>query len=255
MPEKDNKIQKILEKLRKLMDLKASATECGELGEANAAAAGITRLLREYDLTLQDIPDEQKTLDPVDVEVIPFRFSYMQQKWYWALMDVLAKYNNCQIVRTRQFLGNKVVDTVYQVVGREKHRQVVLYLISFCAHQFIRIGQNKYGQWKFEYIRSTGNTPPTLANYMKSFLYGCVCGLNDKLEEEQTELPQEKLNALVITSQNDINQFLQDMQVKKARSRAIQIDGSIMEEGQTVGRNISLHKGLKEQKNKTILLE
>ena len=59
--EKNHKnIQKILLKLRKLMDLKASATQCGELGEANAAAAGITRLLREDDLTMQDIPTDAK---------------------------------------------------------------------------------------------------------------------------------------------------------------------------------------------------
>lgn len=39
------KKDKILEKLRKLMNLKESATALGNEGEANAAAAGITRLL------------------------------------------------------------------------------------------------------------------------------------------------------------------------------------------------------------------
>ena len=42
------KKDKILEKLRKLMNLKESATALGNEGEANAAAAGITRLLMEY---------------------------------------------------------------------------------------------------------------------------------------------------------------------------------------------------------------
>ena len=46
------KKDKILEKLRKLMNLKESATALGNEGEANAAAAGITRLLMEYNLTL-----------------------------------------------------------------------------------------------------------------------------------------------------------------------------------------------------------
>ena len=50
------KKDKILEKLRKLMNLKESATALGNEGEANAAAAGITRLLMEYNLTENDIP-------------------------------------------------------------------------------------------------------------------------------------------------------------------------------------------------------
>ena len=93
MVTQDSSIQKILEKLRKLMDLKASATECGNLGEAHAAAAGITRLLKLYDLTLQDIPDGQKALDPVDIEDVPFRFTYRQFRWYWALLDTVAAHN------------------------------------------------------------------------------------------------------------------------------------------------------------------
>lgn len=42
---------KILQKLRKLMNLKESAAAVGNVGEANAAAAGITRLLLEYNLS------------------------------------------------------------------------------------------------------------------------------------------------------------------------------------------------------------
>ena len=60
MNTENSDLSRILEKLRKLMDLKESATQCGEFGEANAAAAGITRLLREYDLTMQDIPSDRK---------------------------------------------------------------------------------------------------------------------------------------------------------------------------------------------------
>lgn len=42
------------------MNLKESATALGNEGEANAAAAGITRLLMEYNLTENDIPEQEK---------------------------------------------------------------------------------------------------------------------------------------------------------------------------------------------------
>lgn len=41
----DNKRNRILDKLRKLTDLRDSAKALGNEGEANAAAAGISRLL------------------------------------------------------------------------------------------------------------------------------------------------------------------------------------------------------------------
>ena len=242
--EKDNNIQKILEKLRKLMDLKVSATECGELGEANAAAAGITRLLREYDLTLQDIPEEQKMLDPVNIEGVPFRFAYMQYKWYWLLLDCIARHNSCDIIRSRKREENKVVDISYQVVGRKQHREVVLYLISFCAHQFIAIGKRKYPEYKINHIKTTGITPKPLAEYMKSFLFGCVAGLYEKLEAEEKNLPQDKLNALVVANKNEIEAFMAGMNVTVAKVTSIKTDKQIMEEGRDVGRNIALSKGI-----------
>lgn len=152
----NEKIKSILEKLRKLMNLKESATLCGEMGEANAAAAGITRLLREYDLTLADIPAEEKALEPVDVEDITFRFQYMNMPWYWELLDAVAKYNNASIIRTRKYDAcGKVEQTIYRVVGRQKNREIVLYLVSFLAHRFIWIGQNAYTEWKYRLATHT----------------------------------------------------------------------------------------------------
>lgn len=71
------KKDKILEKLRKLMNLKESATALGNEGEANAAAAGITRLLMEYNLTENDIPEQEKLENPIVSEEIPFKISTM----------------------------------------------------------------------------------------------------------------------------------------------------------------------------------
>lgn len=256
MPDKDNNIQKILEKLRKLMDLKVSATECGELGEANAAAAGITRLLREYDLTLQDIPAEQKVLDPVDIEDVPFRFTYSQHRWYWALQDVIASHNSCEIIRSQSRQNGKALDTSYKVVGRKQHREVVLYLISFCAHQFITIGKRKYPDYKINHIKQTGTTPKPLSEYMKQFLLGCVDGLYYKLEEEQNNIPKEKLNALVVANKNALDAFMADMDVKNARLRPIKADERIVKEGYQTGRNINLQKGIADNgQNRKKLIE
>lgn len=244
MKQNDDNLQHILEKLRKLMDLKNSATECGNLGEANAAAAGITRLLKLYDLTLQDIPDGQKALDPVDIEDVPFRFTYRQFRWYWALLDTLAAHNGCEIIRERTFRGRSVVATDFRIIGRRRNREVTLYLISFCAHRFIAAGRNAYSRWRLDYMRSTGLTPMPLASYMKSFLVGCVDGLAERLRSELADIPSERLGALVRADKAALADFMATMTVSNARHRPIRVNGQVLQAGREVGLTTELQRGL-----------
>ena len=249
-----NNLEHILNKLRKLMDLQISAKECGEMGEANAAAAGISRLLAEYDLTLQDIPEEQKNIDPIDIEKIEFTVTYSQHKWYWFLLDTIATHNNCKIIRTRRGGSKRIEDCYYQVIGRKKNREVVLYLISFLTNRFINIGQKRYPEWKLDYIKKRGYTPPTKNVFMKDFLFGCVIGLNEKMEEEKRNLPQEKMNALVVSNQKDIEIFMMDMGVKTVKHRATENNGDVLGEGYKTGRNIDIHQGITQENRKNNLI-
>lgn len=239
------KLDRILEKLRKLMDLKESATMCGEVGEANAAAAGISRLLKEYDLTLQDIPEKLKEADPVDMETLTFRFSYMQYGWYWNLLDCLARYNGCQIIRTTKLDKDSMkMVTAYQVVGRKHNREVVSYLASFLCHQFIHIGRTGYPAYKLKYLKLTGQRPDALGKFMKSFLQGCVEGLEVKLHEEQRTLPQDKLTALVKVEKAALDDFLKSMDIKDYRERNKQFEELARADGWAAGYNVSIHKGV-----------
>lgn len=188
MTTSSDKIQRILEKLQKLTALETSARELGNEGEANAAAAGINRLLLEYDLELQDVPAVEKKTDPVKLETVPFRFTYMNYPWYSSLISVCSKHNLCRAVRQTKFDSGKPVKS-FAVVGRSKNREVTLYLISFLANKFLHIGRSRYSEYKLKYLRGTGCIPPTMAEFMKSFLQGCVNGLNGRLEKEKEDMP------------------------------------------------------------------
>ena len=254
--EAKDKMQRILDKLRKLMDLKESAMQCGEVGEANAAAAGITRLLKEYDLTLQDIPSELKPADPVGIDRLEFTFPYMQYPWYWILCSVVARHNGAEVIRTRYFGINRVVtNTYYKVVGRAKNRYVTQYLISFLCHQFIYIGKRNYPEWKLRQIRSTGKTPPTAAVYMRNFLLGCVSGVDQKLDEEESTLPKDKVTALEKRDTAAIEAFLKDMDCKNKRQGNKKILDDVFEDGYQVGKSVNIHKGLAGTNRKTSMLE
>lgn len=250
-----DKLEHILNKLRKLMDLQNSARECGQEGEANAAAAGISRLLAEYDLTLQDIPSEVKPQDPVDIERIEYQFKYTQHRWYWNLLDVVAKHNNCTIVCTRAFEKGKQTDKYYSIIGRKKNREVSLYLISFLVHKFIHIGQRKYPEWKIQYIRQTGRMAPSIGSFMKDYLKGCVVGLNEKMEEQKKTLPEKKMTALVVTNGNAIAEFMKNMKVKQSRERSKDINGQALAEGYKTGKNVEIQQGLEQKNNQLNFLK
>ena len=119
-----NKRDKILEKLRKLMNLKESATELGNEGEANAAAAGITRLLMEYNLSENDIPEQEKLENPVVSEEIPFKSEVNNGTWYGNLVNVVCKYNMCRCLIISLSNNGRMKRSKFEIVGRKKNVEV-----------------------------------------------------------------------------------------------------------------------------------
>lgn len=239
------KKDKILEKLRKLMNLKESAQALGNEGEANAAAAGITRLLMEYNLTEEDIPEQEKLENPIVSEEIPFKAEMNDGRWYADLVSVICEYNMCRSLIVSIPNNGRMRRSKFQIVGRKKNVEVVLYLISFLAHQFVTIGKKKYPQYKHDCIWKYGMNPKSTVMFLKSFLFGCVIGLNDKLEEsKQTLASGTDVTALVHVTTAEIDDYLKDEKIGTARCSESKIDALSAKQGISVGRNIEISKGI-----------
>lgn len=239
------KIERILEKLRKLMDLEASARSLGNEGEANAAAAGINRLLLEYNLELEDVPMEQKIKDPVDREqVVNGNTPYMSHPWYHYLFDVVCKYNLCKALHSR------VDRTCLYVVGRKTNRETVLYLFSFLTHNFVRLGKLNYKRYKYQCLRN-GVHCPDACQYMKSYLLGCTMGLEQKFKDQQNSMSCD-VTALVVSNDKVLNDYLSSQDIGKARKqRAQEYVKEALDNGREDGYKVEINKGI-EGKSKTI---
>lgn len=238
---------KILEKLRKLMNLEESARSLGNEGEANAAAAGISRLLMEYNLSLDDIPDEEKLENPVVSEEIPYKAELSNGPWYGELVRVVCTYNFCRplvISKYHAEVGRWKRDT-FEIVGRKKNVEVVLYLISFLAHRFVSAGRSSYSSYKYRCIRQLGINPATPSKYMKSFLIGCVDGLAQKLQDS-AEVPEtaEKISSIIVSTTAEIDEFLIDRKIGQVRQRTVFVNSQAIAEGMKTGRNVEIHKGI-----------
>ncbi|WP_366519575.1 hypothetical protein [uncultured Bacteroides sp.] len=157
------------------MNLKESALALGNEGEACAAAAGITRLLIAYNLSETDIPTQERIDNPVVAEEIPFKPEVSSGRWYADLIGVVCEYNMCRllVISTRKDNGRMSRDE-FQIVGRKKNVEVVLYLVSFLANRFYQIGKKEYPSYRHDCLFKFGRRPQSIAMYLRSYLCGCV---------------------------------------------------------------------------------
>lgn len=236
---------KIFEKLRKLMNLKESSKELGNDGEANAAAAGITRLLMYYNLSETDVPEQEKIDNPVISTEIPFKVELSNGAWYRDLVTVVCKHNMCRALIVSIRYNGRMRRSKFEIIGRKKNVEAVLYLISFLSHQFVAIGKREYSQYRHDCIWKHNTYPQSLTMYLKSFLYGCCIGLNKKLEEEKMSLSAEtNVNALILTTQSEIDDFLKGEEIGKARKSNASIDALCAKKGVEAGKAIEINKGI-----------
>lgn len=241
-----SKIDRILEKLRKLMNLQQSAEALGNEGEAHAAAAGISRLLLEYNLTLNDIPDEEKLDNPVVSEDVPFKRS-VPGPWFEIMAQVCCTYNFCRPLKISKFnfrTGRYAKDSL-RIVGRKKNVEIVMYLLSFLEHTLTAVGKKKYPLYRKDSIMRLGVTPKTEPMFMRSFLAGAVYGLRDQFVAQQGKVAASTdIKALVKSSDADIDAFLAGQNIGTARASKAEIDSRIAREGYSSGREVQIHKGI-----------
>lgn len=166
---------KILDKIRKLIRLKESAKKIGSEGEANAAASAVNRLLTEYNLSLMEISEEEKTAGPNIDE--SSRISYQDMYgniWKRDLLRIISEYNYCQILL---YSG-----TTYMVVlGTKENASVVIALYNYLRSAFKSLAADRHSEFvggKRGYYR----TQKFKRNYIRSYLLGCCTGLRSQFE-------------------------------------------------------------------------
>lgn len=165
--------------------------------------------------------------------------------WYASLISTVCEYNMCRSLIVSIPKGYRMSRDKFQIVGRKKNVEVVLYLISFLAHQFVVIGKRKYPEYRHKCLWEYGVTPKTPAMYMKSFLYGCVIGLDKKFASMKQELQAtSNVTALIVTSKAEIDDFLKDEKIGCAQKSQAKIDALCAKEGVAVGKSIEISKGI-----------
>lgn len=229
---------KIVEKLKKLMRLQQSAQKIGSEGEANAAAAAISRLLTQYNLSLMDInPEERKkSLQVQRTGHVSFKDTY--GLWKRLLMDVICEFNYCKV-----FLISGQSNMV--IVGTEANTSAVIYLYDMLRGIFRKLAPVRYEEFASG-KRGAIRTEKYKRKYIASYLKGCVYGVKEKLTiEAKANEAQEK--SLVVCHNQLIDDYMSSyemVQRKAAKTKKKDIVEAFFS-GYCDGKKTNVNKAIK----------
>lgn len=176
-------MDKIKDKIKKLLALQKSAEEIGSLEEAQNAAGQISKLLMKYNLELSDIEDEVEKEFLVNGiklhEILPYNKSH--GRWLSSLYHIIAMHNFCSTVSWKTANPN---DCIIEIWGEEYNVEVVKDLAFNYATQIIKLEKQR---WK-EFGESMGEKRNA---FRRGYYVGANNGLYSVLSNKQKEVVAE----------------------------------------------------------------
>lgn len=249
METKNNpKLDSIIRKLRKLQALYEGAKAINSEAEANTAAAAITRILTEYNLTLDEIGKEEKIDDPVGRETVSgYSFKSIGGRWEYRLYFVLCKYNFC-----RAYYSGKGFSRV-TLIGKKENVELVKWLKETLSRYFVELSKKRYQEFK-----DSDNfiiNPQGRDTFQRHYLMGCTFGVEEKLKEAKSEHNAEytaKLNALMVRSDEALDKFVAENIGHIHTVRNSITPGMAFKEGKKDGRNANINRPLQESHDRQV---
>jgi uncharacterized protein YutD len=176
---------KILTRLKKLLDHEASARAINNIAEAETYAAKIQDLLDRYELTMTDVEyAAAKEEDPLgSTYARPTKLVRKRTAWQERLADKIARANHCRIIVHSR--SNAIT-----FVGRESHRIAVSYVFVRLVDFAERQSQKDYDKTYNDAVKSYGYASG-MTGYRAAWLNGFVNAINDRYKAEREKLEEE----------------------------------------------------------------
>lgn len=229
----------IFTKLKKLQKLYEGAKAINSEGEANNAAAAMQRLMLQYNLSLADV-DAYNEPNPDAIEernVSNYNYRSIGGSWESRLLNILCQFNFCRAYQRGGISRG-------MIVGKKENIEMVLWLKEFVSRQFVELSKKRWKEYTqgFEFAIH----PCSKDKFQRNYLIGCTDGLYWKLKEEADRDKEdlgERITALVVRSNADIDKYMERYQVGRGR-RTRETWDSARAKGQTDGRNVQINKPL-----------
>jgi len=190
-------LDKVKDKLAKLLRLQEGANKIGSLEEAATAAAKIQSLLFKYNLAMADISSKENTPE-VEKSIIDLESmgrTKTSGKWMEALANVLARHNLCKVVLVAQ--------TQVYIFGQPENVKVVSVLFTQLVHRLKGMSKQAFKDYNGFEKKNT---------FLRGYLLGAVRGIDTKLTENKREMEAKEvgMTAMVLASDKLVTQAVEN---------------------------------------------
>jgi Protein of unknown function (DUF2786) len=162
--------QKELDRLKKILALKASPNEA----EAEAAARMATEILARHNLSIGDINLKDQ---PIEDQLIGDRLSARSAKWRRVLLTWVAHSTGCQALVQQWQVGNRSYEYQQAIIGSEAGLIVCTQLYNYLEGAIEALADLSIAE-----ARSQGRQP--VRNYRKNFCEGAAVRIAKRLIAE-----------------------------------------------------------------------
>ena len=218
---RDEKVEKILEKIKKLLAL-AGNNPSEE--EAKSASLKAQQLMNEYNLTLSEVDGEDNKLEFSDAQFV----CGGDNKWKFSLSQVIAKNFRCE----SYWLGKKTVVFYGYKSDCEIAKEVFGFLFNVCKKRMTQVADKAY------------NELGTSKGVRYSFTTGFVKGIKEVLDAQCT--------ALMIVTPVEVTEKFQEMskdwkQISVSRADSKSFSREFYEQGIREGRDTMQAKSIEKK--------
>lgn len=244
---------KMLDKIKKLVNKQNSASELGNIAEAETFAQKVQELLAKYNLDMADIKTDEELADEIGLEnTFKVMYPTIGGQSAYDVLRVIARFNFC-----RAFIQGNRSNNIGVLAGTKENIEVVRYINDIVSKIFIEESKRHYKNYvrNEDYLMDGKIKPVGYDTFARTFIRGAAIGLSEKLEAEQEKFKSQnsKSTDLVVTNKLILNNFLQKHgNIKKSASGRVSDDGGAYGKGKKVGRTVEVNKGLGSKESKPI---
>lgn len=245
------KEKEILEKIRKLENLRQSAEEIGSEGEAYKAAQIIHKLLIEYNLSMEDVPDDALVSEEDKIIYTEETSTHLHgtriPAWEKQLWAVLAEHFFCIAVRTKD---ERFGFGIMRLVGTKVNTDSARYVHDTFCNRLFPLSKSRYidysQQFKFSWEHPK---PEPFTRWLDNYLLGCTFGLAETLKKD-AEQSSAGVHDLTLRTQDKLIDWFRENQGKlHTNSKRYSSESEAIKRGMKDGRNLNLTKGVESQRN------
>lgn len=221
--------------LKKLVDIKKLMDAAGSVGEAEAAAAAMQRLVLKHNVDAAELEalgqEEKEAYGGMPVHLWPKGKPGVAWRVY--VFTTIAHYNFCTFVRTHSTGGDGVL------IGQASNQEAVMLMYEAAVENFLRLAPICYKE--AHAVQGWRISKPAV--WKNSFLLGVPQGLHLKFDlERKAEIQADsKTSALVLVKDADLEKAVDDHfgrgSIKKTETKIQVTDKDAYRKGVEKGRS------------------